>query len=53
MEEELNQKVFTAPFNVHDEGPRHIETILLICSVNQSTGFFMMGTYIMKELMPQ
>ena len=31
-----------------DAGPYHIETILLICSSNQWTGFFMIGTSVMK-----
>ena len=29
----------------------HIETGLLICRANQWTGFYMIGTSIMKELM--
>ena len=35
----------------HDEGPFHVETSPLICSVNQCTGFYMKGTSFMKELM--
>ena len=31
-------------------GPYHIETSQLICYENQWTGFYMAGTYIMKEL---
>ena len=34
----------------HDRGPYHIETSSLICSVNQSTGFYMIGTSVIKEL---
>ena len=30
----------------HDRGPYHIETSSLICSVNQSTGFYMIGTSV-------
>ena len=30
-------------------GPYHIETIPLICRANQWTGFYMIGTYVMKE----
>ena len=35
----------------HDEGPFHVETSPLICSVNQWTGFYMKGTSFMKELL--
>ena len=34
----------------YDESPYHIETNLLICSVNQWTGFYMIGTSVTKEL---
>ena len=34
----------------HDGGPCHVETCLLICSANQWTGFYMIGTSITKEL---
>ena len=34
----------------YDEVPCHIETSLLICRVNQWTGFSMIGTSVMKEL---
>ena len=34
----------------HDEGSYHIETSPLICRANQSTGFYMIGTSVMKEL---
>ena len=34
----------------HDGGPYHIETNPLICSANQWTGFYMIGTSVMKEL---
>ena len=30
----------------HDEGPYHVETSLLICRVNQWTGFYMTDTVI-------
>ena len=30
--------------------PYHIETSPLICSANQWTGFYMIGTSVMKEL---
>ena len=33
----------------HDGSPYHIETSPLICSANQCTGFYMIGTTIMKE----
>ena len=40
----------TLTFNVlHDEGPYRIETSPLICSTNQWTGFYMVGTSVMKE----
>ena len=33
-----------------DKGPYHIETSPLICRANQWTGFYMIGTSVMKEL---
>ena len=35
---------------LYDGGPDHIETSPLICRVNQWTGFYMIGTFVMKEL---
>ena len=35
----------------HDGGPYRIETSPLICSANRWTGFCMIGTAVMKELM--
>ena len=35
---------------IHERGPYHIETIPFICSVNEWTGFFMIGTSVMEEL---
>ena len=35
-----------------DGGPNHIETSPLICRANQWTGFCMIGTPLMKELIP-
>ena len=32
-------------------GSYQIETSSLICRVNQWTGFYMIGTFVMKELM--
>ena len=34
---------------LHDGGPYHIETSQLICRANQSTGFYMTGTSVMKD----
>ena len=34
----------------HEAGAYHIEISPLICIVNQRTGFYMMGTSVMKEL---
>ena len=34
----------------HDGGPYHIETSPLTYHANQSTGFYMTGTSVMKEL---
>ena len=34
----------------HDGGPYHIETSTLICKTNQWTGFYMIGTSVVKEL---
>ena len=33
-----------------DGGPYHIKTSPLICRVNQWTGYYMIETYVMKEL---
>ena len=44
--------VFTMVQFFHDGGLRHRETSPLICSANQLTGFYMAGTFIMKELIP-
>ena len=41
--------VFRVSF-FHDEGHYHIEISPLICSGNQSTGFYMTVTFVMKEL---
>ena len=35
---------------LHDEGSYHIETSPLIYRANQWTGFYMIGTSVMKEL---
>ena len=32
-----------------DGGPYHTETSTLVCTVNQWTGFYMIGTSVMKE----
>ena len=37
-------------FNFLNGGPYYIETSLLICSANQWTGFYMIGTSVIKEL---
>ena len=34
----------------HGGDPFHIETSPLICSANQWTDFYMIGTYVIKEL---
>ena len=34
----------------HEGGPQHIETNPLICSANEWTGFYMIGTSVIKEL---
>ena len=34
---------------LHDVGPYYIETSPLICSASLWTGFYMIGTYVMKE----
>ena len=34
----------------HDKGPYHIETSPVICCATQWTGFYMIGTSVMKEL---
>ena len=35
----------------HDGSPYYIETSPLICRANQWTDFYMIGTFVMKELM--
>ena len=40
----------TALNSFHDESPYHIETSPLICFVNKWTGFYMIGTSVIKEL---
>ena len=37
-------------FNSYDGGPYHIKTSPLICSASQWTGFYMIGSSVMKEL---
>ena len=34
----------------HDGGAHHKDTSPLICSANQWSGFYMTGTYVLKEL---
>ena len=34
----------------HDESPYHVETSPFICFANQWTGFYTIGTTVMKEL---
>ena len=34
----------------HDGGSYHIETSLLICTANQGTGFYTIGTSVVKEV---
>ena len=34
----------------HDGGPYHVETRPLICPANQWTGFYMIGTFVMKKI---
>ena len=41
----LNQSLL-----VHEGGPYHMEVSPLICSANQWTGFYMIGTSVFKEL---
>ena len=38
---------------VHDGYPYNTETTPLICSANLWAGFFMIGTFVMKESIPQ
>ena len=49
IKKEQNSSVIGLLF--HDGGPYHIETNPSICYVNQGTGFYMIGTSIMKELL--
>ena len=35
----------------HDGGPYHIETSSLTCTANQWTGFYMIGTSVMKVML--
>ena len=41
----------TFPINSFMTGPYHIETSPLIFPENQWTGFYMIGTFVVKELM--
>ena len=47
--------LFTIPFFIltnfalYDSGPYHIETSPLICTANQWTGFYMIGTSVMRK----
>ena len=45
---------YTSTFSIfdhfYDGGPYHIETSPLICRANQWTGFYMIGTSTIKEL---
>ena len=45
----LNSLIFIYAL-FHDRGPFHIETGPLICSANEWTGFYMIGTSVLKEL---
>ena len=47
---DTTQQISVSHFN--DGGPNHIETSQLICSANQWTGFYMIETSVMKELIP-
>ena len=38
---------------LHEGGPYHIETSLLIFSANQWTGFYIIGSSVIKEVYPQ
>ena len=42
--------VFSLICFFHHGGSDHIETSPLICRVNQWTGFYMIGTSVMKEV---
>ena len=42
--------VLTTPLNIYDGSPYNIETSPLICSANHWTGFYMIGTFVIKEL---
>ena len=47
----FNEIFINANFNFFDDGgPYHIETSPLISSANQWTGFYVIGTSVMKEL---
>ena len=42
-------KQLSSHLTLHDGGPYYIETSPLICTANQWTGFYMIGTFLMKE----
>ena len=49
--ENVSNKILeNSPLLFHDLGPYHIETSPLICTGNQWTGFYMIETFVMKEL---
>ena len=37
--------------SLHDGGPYHVETSPMICRANQWTGFYVIGTSVVKGLM--
>ena len=45
-----NYFVLRFRFDFHDGRHYHVETSSLICRANQWTGFYMIGTSVMKEL---
>ena len=42
--------LFSLSLILSDGGSYHIETSPLVCSANQWTSFYMIGTSVMKEL---
>ena len=47
---EMFQSLFIQTLHLILQGPYHIETSPLICSMNQWTGFYMIGGSVMNEL---
>ena len=46
----MNELIKILILSIEDQSCHHVETSQLICFANQLTGFYMMGTLIVKRL---